>query len=174
MNSVIFLYAAVAIDAALCVKWHFDDKREAEQERQAEAHRQQLDETRRAAQKADAPVMPRIKTTVAAAFRHRYDVVGESFNNDDGTSRQDILAAIANCEPPYEDCKVSIDEFDFQGERALAVKVNGAQIGCIARKDLDDVFEDLISTEEITLRVFGGENGKSYGASVTLIANADI
>ena len=46
MNSVIFLYAAIAIDVGLCVKWHFDDKREAAREQQAELHRKQADEER--------------------------------------------------------------------------------------------------------------------------------
>ncbi len=46
MNSVIFLYAAIAIDVGLCVKWHFDDKREAEREQQAELHRKQAAEER--------------------------------------------------------------------------------------------------------------------------------
>lgn len=117
--------------------------------------------------------MPSIKTTVHATFRHRYDVVGESFDNEDGTSRQEILDAIANGEPPYENCEVSLDEFDYKGERALAVKVNGDQIGCIARKDLDAVFSDLDLADAITLKVFGGDNGKNYGAAITLIANAD-
>ena len=68
---------------------------------------------------------------------------------------------------------MSLDEFDYKGERALAVKVNGDQIGCIARGNLDAVFNDLEFTDAITLKVFGGENGKSYGAAITLIANAD-
>ena len=68
---------------------------------------------------------------------------------------------------------MSLDEFDYKGERALAVKVNADQIGCIARKDLDAVFNDLEFTDAITLKVFGGDNGKNYGAAITLIANAD-
>lgn len=192
MNSVIFLYAAIAIDVGLCVKWHFDDKREAAREQQAELHRKQaaeerlkktqtrLDEldkeikkTKAERERVERQYAPKVKTSIVTSFRHHYDVVGESFDNEDGTSRQEILDAISNCEPPYEDCEVSLDKFDYKGERALAVKVNGDQIGCIARKDLDAVFNDLEFTDAITLKVFGGDNGKNYGAAITLIANAD-
>ena len=41
MNSVIFLYAAIAIDVGLCVKWPFDDKRDAAREQQAALPRKQ-------------------------------------------------------------------------------------------------------------------------------------
>lgn len=192
MNSVIFLYAAIAIGVGLCVKWHFDDKREAEREQQAELHRKQaaeerlkktqahldeldeeIEKTKAERERVERQYAPKIKASSVTSFRHHYDVVGESFDNEDGTSRQEILGAIANCEPPYEDCEVSLDEFDYKGERALAVKVNGDQIGCIAKENLDAVFNDLEFTDAITLKVFGGENGKSYGAAITLIANAD-
>lgn len=191
MDSIIFLYAAIAIDIGLCIKWYNDDKREAEQERQEALHRaeakerlaqtqarigeidKQIAATRAERERLERQYMPRLKVRVVAPFRHRYDVVGESFKNDDGSSRQEILEAIANHEPPYEECEVSLDEYDYKGERALAVKVNGDQIGNIARKDLDEVFGDLDSAERIELRVFGGGEGKSYGAGITLVSEAD-
>ena len=132
-----------------------------------------FEKTKAERERVERQYAPKIKASSVTSFRHHYDVVGESFDNEDGTSRQEILGAIANCEPPYEDCEVSLDEFDYKGERALAVKVNGDQIGCIAKENLDAVFNDLEFTDAITLKVFGGENGKSYGAAITLIANAD-
>lgn len=191
MDPVMFIYAAIAIDIGLCIKWYNDDKREAEQERQEALHRaeakerlaqtqarideidKQIAATKAERERLERQYMPRLKVQVIAPFRHRYKVAGVTFKNADGTLRQEILNAIVNHEPPYEECRVSLDEYDYEGERALAVKVNGDQIGNIARKNLEEVFRDLDSAEEIELKVYGGDNGKYYGASITLVAKAD-
>lgn len=113
----------------------------------------------------------RIESSVVVPFRHNYRVVGVTFDNEDGASRQDILEAIANAEPPYEVCEVSLDRYEYREETAVAVNVNGDQIGNISKKDIDEVLDDLGRAERIVLNVHGGENGKSYGASVTLVSN---
>ena len=173
MNSVIFLYAAIAIDVGLCVKWFLGDKRDAERERREE-------EMRRAAaakievedeEEDDDDWHVRVSSNKLRAFRRQYEVVGESFDNEDGTSRQDILRDYANFSSGYSDPLTSIEEFEYEGERALAVKINDQQIGCIARKDLPSVFRDLKTAENIYLSVVGGGDEDLYGAKVTLICN---
>lgn len=184
----IFVIAAIVI-IAMVSGWRESDRKEAEQEAQ-EALRKEESAKKTPAQsqppiaEIDAqpagtraigsllkrPSMPTLGISIAASFRHRYGVVGVTFKNADGTFRQKILKAIANHEPPYEECEVSLDEYDYKGERALAVKVNGDQIGNIARKDLDEVFGDLDIAERIVLRVYGGDKEKNYGAAITLIS----
>lgn len=154
-------------------------KREAEERlKQTQAVIDDLDrkseENKKKLAQIDRRYAPTIKASVVASFRHKYRVVGVTYDNDDGSSRQEILEAIANAEPPYEDCEVSLDEFDYNGERALAVNVNGDCIGNISRKDLDDVFSDLCVADSVDLRVYGGENGRNYGASVTLVFDPEI
>lgn len=130
----------------------------------------------RAARPITASVRPAAglgRPQIIASWRHRYDVVGESFCNEDGTSRQELLDALANSRAPFEQVTVSIEPYDYQGELALSVRANGFQIGNIARKNIREVSLDLETAEGIDLFVFGGEDGKFYGAAVTLFCGSD-
>ena len=176
MNPIMFVYGAIAIDVCLCIKWYFDDKREAELERRESEHRKMAAERQAEVdldedEEIEDNWYERTTKNPLHAFCREYNVVGESFDNDDGTYRQDILRDFAQGERGFFKALASIDEFDYQGERALAVKINDQQIGCIARKDLSDVFRDLKTADEIRLKVVGGGDQDLYGAMVTLVCN---
>lgn len=78
---------------------------------------------------ASAPADP----SPGASFR----VAGVTFDNDDGSSRQDILRHIKFRDNPYaspdEDILVDFVESDYNGELALAVTLNGYQVGFVPR-----------------------------------------
>lgn len=173
MNPNIFLYAGAIVEIAMFTKWYFEDKREAEAERKAAEHRRLSASAQINTELDDEEDNwhERAIQNPLRAFSREYDVVGESFDNDDGTYRQDILSDFAQYEKGYFKSLASIDEFEYNGERALAVKINDQQIGCIARKDLPAVFRDLQTADEIHLKVVGGGDQDLYGAKVTLICN---
>nr|DAQ81225.1 MAG TPA: hypothetical protein [Caudoviricetes sp.] len=177
MSPATYLFATLAVEALMFVKWYFDDKREAELERKEAEHRRMAAERQAEAEAEGEPDLDednwyaRTTQNPLHAFCREYDVVGESFDNEDGTYRQDILRDFAQGERGFFKALASIDEFDYQGERALAVKINDQQIGCIARKDLGDVFRDLKTADEIRLKVVGGGDQDLYGAKVTLVCN---
>lgn len=153
--------------------------RDAVSYRRALAQWETAQKTAQAPHVPDAPRTAQLAAAIAApkivvSWRHRYDVVGESFCNEDGTSRQELLDAIANSRAPFERVTVSIEPFDYQGELALSVRANGCQIGNIARGNISEVARDLETAEGIDLFVFGGEAGKSYGAAVTLFCGNDV
>ncbi len=143
-----------------------EKERAAQQQQLKDQPRQEAGAVQETSQRAH-----KIESSVVVPFRHNYRVVGVTFDNEDGMSRQDILEAIANAEPPYKYCEVSLDRYEYREETAVAVNVNGDQIGNISKKDIGEVLNDLGRAERIVLNVHGGENGKSYGASVTLVSN---
>jgi hypothetical protein len=68
-----------------------------------------------------------------------FDVVGESFKNDDGTSRQEIIKKYARESEP-----VHLKFYDYKGSIACGVFLDDAfkrQIGNISRNEVADVYE---------------------------------
>ena len=54
-----------------------------------------------------------------------------TFDNDDGTSRQEILKDIKRRRPPFdEDLCLCLEEYDYEGRPAYYVKVNGVHHRC--------------------------------------------
>ncbi|MCL2107783.1 MAG: hypothetical protein FWH20_00360 [Oscillospiraceae bacterium] len=111
------------------------------------------------AKKTPAPIYEEVEIKVA----------GVTFKNG-RKHRQTILRKIKFRDDEFaNNCQVSIEQYDFEGEVALGVYVNGQQIGNIPR----DKKEWLIENGDrivggFNLKVYGGDNGKSFGAIIKL------
>lgn len=129
------------------------------------------------------PKAPRQATSAAQAPAYHYltfRVAGTSFKNSDGSSRQTILRHLKFGDSPWVDdpdrFTVTIDETSFDGQLALAVSVNGYQVGFVPKKDIATVEEVWQSSEKfriVDVKIIGG--GKtpegdpiSYGCEITL------
>ena len=98
-----------------------------------------------------------------------FKVVGVTFINDDGTSRQEILRKIKNREEPFNRyINYTLRVYSFEGEPAVAVEANGIMIGNMPKEDAKDVAENIERIESVSARVYGGEGDKKYGARATL------
>lgn len=66
----------------------------------------------------------------------KYRIVGTSFKNDDGTSRQDIIRDIdCRWNPFHAKAEIRLEKYVYEGEDAIRVLANGRQIGHISRED---------------------------------------
>ena len=138
-----------------------DKKTAAEHEAEREeAHRE----------KPDAPSDSEEKTI---SFR----VAGVSFDNDDGTSRQDILRHLHFGDAPYaddpEDLDVEFIETDYQGDPAIEVHINGYQVGHVPQEKVSAMLKAIASHADTvdSVRIIGGgrtEDGEriSYGCEI--------
>lgn len=111
-----------------------------------------------------------------------FRVAGVTFDNDDGTSRQEILRHLKFGDSPYaddmdpDDLSLTIEETTWNGDLAYEVFANGYQIGNVPKVMISQVkiAKDHVSTCSVqSARIIGGgkdENGKpiSYGCEVTL------
>ena len=109
-----------------------------------------------------------------------FRVAGTSFKNSDGSSRQTILRHLKFGDSPWADdpdrLTVTIDETSFDGQLALAVSVNGYQVGFVPKKDIATVEEVWQSSEKfciVDVKIIGG--GKtpegdpiSYGCEIKI------
>ena len=88
---------------------------------------------------------------MALPKNHTYKIVGVTFDNDNGTDRQQLLKKIYNravkelkADPWLDvDYDVSFRSYEFEGSPALAVLVDGYEIGNIAADSVNDVSEIL-------------------------------
>lgn len=105
------------------------------------------------------------------ALRHsmveelRTKVVGVTYQNEDGTSRQPILARCHAWDPVY------LRFYRFHGEPAFAVVTDYGQIGCLSAKLAARLYasygERAIYAAKIT-SVTGGDNGLYYGCNLLI------
>lgn len=104
-----------------------------------------------------------------------YDVVGVTFKNEDGESRQEILEFMYEYshKKNAKKIKASLKPYKYKGESALAVWADGVQVGNIAADEVLDV-EKLISKivdAELVINYFVAEDkgGKTmYSAKIVL------
>lgn len=86
-------------------------------------------------QEPETPMMGAVNahdTEVKATYNRKLKVAGVTYKNDDGTSRQKILADIKKRKPPFDHhLDVSIEEFQYDGKPAYYVKVNGHTVGTV-------------------------------------------
>ena len=110
-----------------------------------------------------------------------FRVAGVTYENDDGSSRQEILRHLKYGDPPWaddpEDLLCTLEETGFGGEPAFSVWVNGYQVGYVPKKSIRQVqtAQAHMSTCYISsVRILGGgqdDSGRnlSYGCEVTLV-----
>lgn len=93
-------------------------------------------------------------------------VVGVSFPNDNGTSRQEILSQCLRGEP------VSFHWYTFRGDPACSVITNHGQIGHLPAKlaaQLDKEFgDDTYTFVGAISDILGGENDLHYGCNIII------
>lgn len=109
-----------------------------------------------------------------------FRAAGTTFDNDDGTSRQDILRHLKFGDPPWtddpDDLAVDLQEITHDGQPAIAVLVNGYQIGFVPKNSIRQAQNALahVSTCYVSdVRIIGGgtsDDGRrlSYGCEITL------
>ena len=109
-----------------------------------------------------------------------FRVAGTTFDNDDGTSRQDILRHLKFGDAPWaddpDDLVATIEEETYEGEPAFAVLINGYQVGFVPRTRIPDVEKarrNVATCYVSDVQITGGgysEDGQklSYGCTVTL------
>lgn len=102
-------------------------------------------------------------------------VVGVTFDNEDGSSRQKILKAIYKAEIDvglfYTDG--TLVQFEYEGSPAVHVMVEDKCIGNIAKKDLGEVLPILPNIEKVTVYLdrFKNEEDKEwiYTADIDIV-----
>lgn len=107
-------------------------------------------------------------------YRRHHHLVGVSFKNDDGSSRQKMLKKIAKeneKDDPEWFPNITIEQYDYQGSPAIGVYADDYQIGNISKDEVDDVLKNHDTIRSIDINVFGGDSGKSYGAEIVIIYN---
>lgn len=79
-----------------------------------------------------------VALTLHGRYQYKtYRIVGSSYDNEDGTSRQDIIRSIKYRAKPFGDKpEITLEKYKYQEEDAVAVYANGLQVGHISRKDL--------------------------------------
>lgn len=84
-----------------------------------------------------------IKPVVTYEF-YRVETVGVTFNNDDGTSRQELIRKMYYHEPPFEnkELELVLEGYEYRSEPAFKVLVNDYQIGNLSRTDAKYVYEN--------------------------------
>lgn len=101
-------------------------------------------------------------------YARHYSVVGVTFKNDDGMSRQTFLQLIAMGAEPFEKVNAGIKQYTYQGSPAIGVYANDVQIGNISKDDVSEILDNGDTQLAFDLEVYGGKNGKSYGAEIIL------
>ena len=135
--------------------------------------------TRRPAPAQPADVSPAV-SSAADSGMITFRVAGTTFNNDDGTSRQEILRHLKFGDPPWaddpDDLEAEIEETTFRGEQAFIVLVNGYQVGFVPKVSIRKVADalDHVATCQVTgIRIAGGGTDRdgrpvSWGCEITL------
>lgn len=103
-------------------------------------------------------------------------VVGVTFDNEDGTNRQNILRHIRFRDPPFDDADVcaELHPYDFNGEDAIAVLVADQMIGNIPKTRVSEIMDHWNNLEGITaIDIIGGGKDEfgdplNYGAEITI------
>lgn len=97
------------------------------------------------------------------SYLYKTQLVGSSFNNEDGTSRQEALSKM----PEFS--KVKLKEYDYQGSPAIYVVNNqNTIIGNIAKENVQEVLILMSENPDLVVKasIYGGNGGKSYGSTL--------
>lgn len=145
-------------------------KNKLKQERESAAlARQEAKEREEAERKA------RIEAELNSREELAFKVVGVTFKNEDGCTRQSLLRKLKFLDPPFDSedgVEIAVKMCEYEGEPAFSVYANGLQLGNIGREDIPFFLErwpDYVGV--ISADVSGGgkdSEGRSmkYGLSI--------
>lgn len=97
----------------------------------------------------------------------RTKVVGVTFDNEDGTNRQDLLKTLRGGE------QITIEPYQYKGEPAAYVKHNGRVLGNLSAElaaELDRKYKDNKITAVVT-EITGGDD-LTYGCNIEIKVRA--
>ena len=137
---------------------------------------------RAAAQRAAAarPTADQATVTAAHSGSITFRVSGVTFKNSDGKKRQDILRHMKFGDEPYaddpDDLCGELEETEYNGELAIAVIVNGYQVGFVPKSNISRVHKAMNGADSCAVsevRITGGGNDQegnplNYGCEITL------
>lgn len=70
--------------------------------------------------------------SVSMNTSRNFKIRGVTFENEDGTSRQELLSMIKEREPPFDDdLQISLERYEYDGKTAYYVSVNGYIVGSV-------------------------------------------
>lgn len=90
-----------------------------------------------------------------------FSVAGVTFQNEDGSSRQDILRAICAGKSRGQS-DVELEQYDYKGSAAIRILTPEGCVGNVRRTDVADVLEMMSGSYEAYIEVnsFVGEEGR--------------
>lgn len=115
----------------------------------------------RAYKRKDEPAKQAEQPAAARCFRTK--AAGVTFDNEDGTSRQDILRACPkNDIDDYETVNGSVELIEYRGEPAFRIFIGRDCIGSIPKDDMPKMLKikDKISSVTVTPDEFTNDEGK--------------
>ena len=91
-------------------------------------------------------------------------VAGVTFNNQDGTSRQDLLRKF----DAVDEVAVSLQEHEHKGQPAFHVLVDGEIIGNIPRDKTKFILDNRagIAFDDIEIAIYRAKDGENFAATV--------
>ena len=96
-------------------------------------------------------------------YNREFKVAGVTFTNDDNVARQDILKAIKEKRKPFDKkLDIMLKEYDFEGNFAIGITVNGQTIGNIPKDDLEFFQKNGDRMLGVTNIYVGGDDGLYY------------
>lgn len=98
-------------------------------------------DVRKERQAAAAAAVPPPQPVKARVLRSVFSVAGVTFDNDDGTSRQEILREICEGDLDGVDENCWLNPYLYNGEMALGVMTSFGCVGNIRRNDVEEVLE---------------------------------
>lgn len=147
-----------------------------ERERRAAADRERRE-------REEAEKQARVQAAVEAdrELRRLYDdytfkVVGVTFKNANGRTRQGILRKLKFGDEPFnkDDVNITVEKGEYEGEPAFSVYAEGLQVGNIGRDDIPFIlsrWERFIGVIEFDVSGGGRDEGgysRNYGMTVRL------
>lgn len=124
--------------------------------------------------------LPKEESMPTHAFVN-FRISGVTYNNDDGTSRQELLRRIKFSEPPFENgdsLDVSLKPSTFNGSPCIECRVNGILIGHVPKDKVESVAQ-AIEKEGACVSGFritgGGEiHGKAINYGVEMAVRYEL
>lgn len=105
-------------------------------------------------------------------YNREFKVAGVTFTNDDNVARQDILKSIKEKRKPFDKkLDIMLKEYDFEGNFAIGITVNGQTIGNIPKDDLEFFQKNGDRMLGVTNIYVGGDDKLYYARIKVTVKN---